>query len=74
MKNMTNFDFTNNCKRSEKGWLVRCPDCENYEFISAEKCHACYIDAMALNNKTHKGHNCKEGFYYRLQRSEGNLI
>ena len=74
MKNIPEFDFTKNCKRSDNGWHVRCPECKNYDFIPAEECHLCFIDAMALNNRSHKGHNCKEGMFYRIQRSEGNLL
>jgi len=68
------FDISYNCKKCDHGWMVRCPRTSDYSFIPAEKCHACYIDAMALNNKNHVGHNCREGFFYRNQRAEGNLL
>ena len=74
MENLPRFDLEKNVRKCERGWFVRCPYSDDYGFIPAEVCHNCYIDAMALNNREHKGYNCKEGLFYRFQRSEGNII
>lgn len=74
MKNITKFDVEFNVQKNKTGWLVRCPREREYGFIKAERCHSCFIDAMALNNKEHRGHNCKEGLFYREQRANGYLL
>ncbi len=70
----TEFEINFNTKKCTDGWKVRCPHANNYDFVSADNCHTCFLDAMALNNKKHQGHNCKEGLFYRNARSEGYLL
>lgn len=74
MKAQVNFDLDSYTQKKNNTWFVRCPNCTTPDYITAEKCHACFIDAMALNNKDHRGYNCKEGLFYRNQRADGNLI